>query len=975
MAAAATPFIGPLAGAIPLVTTALGGYLGYEAGQGASSVVPEEADPRLKPYFEGGTTFGSAIATAPAAFFLPAAGPTAGRVSQFLSTMGETARRNPKVFLGAEAVSAGAQGVAGGTSETYFPGQAGVRFGAEFAAGLTPVTKVFTTAVDASKATVRAINSSFAGGPASQEKRAANILLNVLEKSGEDPKKLIAALRQQLPPDVFPTSGQKTGNKALMDLEASLSTHRSQFGGETAAQGREALAAYQELVEAIGKTGPEGLVAASKLRYDRFANGLETRLSMADANAARKIAKITPDTPGARQQIGGIVKSETEQALLQARDVESQLWTETLRNMTRPVVGNQAVLKAPTLTPTATADSFLQRASEMGPALFDDIPPQVRKIMKSFGVDEAAVDQFRRGKVTDQFLQTGQVPPGFAPRITEQPIQDLVSYRSTLLKMGRDAAGKGDRSNADFYSNLADGMMRDLDTLKDPMYDQAREFSRALNDTFTRTYASSVTGVTGTGRERVPIETLVQSAFGGSADQTAMRMKEIEDSVGFLRTQYRDAVAKFGKDSPRALELKPLAVAATGNVASVRDAHNRILRLAAADAVTTVRDEATGNYVQKLNYPKLTKFAQQNAPLLERMGIMGDLRDAAHAANLLTQVTKETSALAKTANNQLAFAKLLTAESPTKVIADSLGGRFPVRDIRALTDLAKKGGPDAVEGFKSSLFDYAYTKAGGNTPSSRFSVDAYTAALFDPISRNQPSIANIMRSNGMMTLQELSNYKKLLTPMARIETALKNNLPVEDVIQGADAVTELGLRILGSSIGSAAAPSGPGALIAASAGSRAVRQVFDALPNATVRTVLEKAVKDPEAMALLLQKGRTEKEQRNIANGLINYLGSLGVSVGKSAVTPALNYLDAEEKKPAQTSPFTSQGQAARQLRQMPAAPSTRGVPGLNKPPPAGQGAASSGPPTNANARDQYQALFPFDSVSPMMGAQQPPPQ
>jgi hypothetical protein len=142
-----------------------------------------------------------------------------------------------------------------------------------------------------------------------------------------------------------------------------------------------------------------------------------------------------------------------------------------------------------------------------------------------------------------------------------------------------------------------------------------------------------------------------------------------------------------------------------------------------------------------------------------------------------------------------------------------------------------------------------------------------------------------------------------------------------------------------------------------------------------VRTVLEKAVKDPEAMALLLQKGRTEKEQRNIANGLINYLGSLGVSVGKSAVTPALNYLDAEEKKPAQTSPFTSQGQAARQLRQMPAAPSTRGVPGLNKPPPAGQGAASSGPPTNANARDQYRALFPFDSVSPMMGAQQPPPQ
>jgi hypothetical protein len=374
-----------------------------------------------------------------------------------------------------------------------------------------------------------------------------------------------------------------------------------------------------------------------------------------------------------------------------------------------------------------------------------------------------------------------------------------------------------------------------------------------------------------------------------------------------------------------------------------------------------------------LDFARLTKFAQQNAPMLEKMGIMGELRDAAHAANLLTQVTKETSVLSRTADNQRAFAKLLTAESPTKVIADSLNGRFPVRDIRELADLAKKGGPDAVEGFKSALYDYAYTKAGGNSPNAdtKFSVDAYAAALFDPISRNQPSIANIMRANGMLTLQELSNFKKLLVPMARIETSIKNKLPVENLIQGADAVTELGLRIIGANIGTAASASAGGGapIIAAAAGSKAVRQIFDALPNATVRAVFENAVKDPEAMALLLAKGRTDKEKIKIANGIINMLGSYGVSVGKSAVTPALNYLNAEEEKPPQTSPFTPEGAAARQLRQMPKAPSTRGVPGLmdNAPKPTGQG---GGGPTNANARAQYQSLFPFDMVSQMAGAQ-----
>jgi hypothetical protein len=918
--------------------------------------------------------------------------------------MGETARRNPKVFMGAEAVTAGTTGLAGGAAEAYSPGQEGVRLAAELAAGVAPVSKLFTFGVDATKSALGAAKAAYSGRSASTEKKAANLLFDILTKHGEDPEALIKALRQQMPGTVpTPTSGQKTGSPALMELERSLATHRAQFGGETKTQGETAMLAYQSLIEALGKTGPEGLVAASKLRYDRFVNGLQTRLDLVNADAARKIAKINKDTPEARQEIGRIVKDMTEEALVEARKAESEFWTKTLKEKTKPfkesvprkvVTGiNQfngkeitktiydTFIRAPVITPSNTVDSFLTRASERGPALFNSIPPEVRNIMESFGVNEESVRLFRQGKLTNAYLDTGKMPvsvmkdneltPGM-PSTKEQPVQDLVSYRSTLLKMARDAAAApGQRSNADFYSRLADAMMQDLDTLKDPMYDQAREFSRALNDTFTRTYAGKLTAVTPTGMDRVPVETLVQNAFSGSADQTALRMKEIEDSVAFIRTQYRDAVAKFGFDSPRALELKPLAVAATGNVASVRDAHIRILRLAAAKAIKVVPGSEPGTFVQELKFDKLTEFAQQNAALLERLGIMGELRDAAHAANLLTQVTKDTSVLSRTADNQRAFAKLLTAESPTKVIADSLNGRFPVRDIRALADLAKKGGPDAVEGFKSSLYDYAYTKAGGYGPSAdtKFSVDAYTAALFDPISRNQPSIANIMRANGMLTLQELSNFKKLLVPMARIETAIKNKLPVENLIQGADAVTELGLRIIGAKIGTAAAPGGPGSLIAASAGSKAVRQIFDALPNATVRAVFENAVKDPEAMALLLAKGRTEKENTDIANGVIKFLGSMGVSVGTGAVTPALNYLNAEEEKPPQTSPFTPEGAAARQLRQLPTAPSTRGVPGLTdtgaKPP--GQG---SGAPTNANARAMFQSLFPFDTVSQMAGAQ-----
>lgn len=1017
LAAKAAPVMGPFAAAIPVVTTATGAGYGFLAGQFAErNLFDEETDPRLVPYREGGKTFGSAIATAPAAFFLPVAGPTSGRVATFVSIIGETARRNPKVFAATEGLTAGTMGLAGGAAESRFPGQAGVRFGAETSAALMTPTKLLLSGVDLVKQGFSAAKGATGNRSASTERKAVNLLLDALNKSGEDPEALIKALRTQLPGSVpTPTAGQKTGSQALMDLEASLGNHHAQFGGETLKQGQTAAFAYQALVNKLQEIGdPQALRLVADLQQKRFDSVIETRLSLADANAAAKIARISKDTPEARKQIGQLVKNETELALREARDVESQLWTSSLERLTKPVSDmqvtrvpmegieaqrifdrtgkwpqitiNQPIKKAPTLTPSATTESFLARASEMGPALFDEIPPQVRKIMESFGVDEAAVARFRDGKVTDQYLQTGQVPQSFAPRIKEQPVQDLVNYRSTLLKMARDSAGAGDVNKASFFSGLADGMMRDLDTLQDPMYDQARQFSRSLNDVFTRTYANTAGAVTKTGRDRVPPETLVLNAFGGSADQTALRMKEIEDAVGFMRTQYREAVKQFGVDSPQAQQLQPLARAATGNVASVRDAHNRVLRLAAANSVEVVPGKEPGTFVQKVNLGKLTKFAQENAPMLEKMGIMGDLRDAAHASNLLTQVANENSALSKAAKNQSAFARLLTAESPTTVITDGLNGRFPVKSIKGLVDLAKKGGPDAVDGLKSSLFDYAYTKANGY--SGRFSPDAYANALFEPLGRNQPSLVNIMRVNGLMTLPEMSNLKKLITPMQRIETALKNNIPFEDVIQGADAVTELALRVTGAQIGTAAAPGGPGSLIAASAGSKAVRQIFDALPNATVRAVLEDAVKDPEVMALLLQKGSTEKQQIDIANKLINYMGTLGVSVGRSSVTPSLNYLSSglddrvserrdrqQARDEAQTSPFTPQGEAARQMRQMPVAPSTRGVPGFNAKPGAQGAPAPGGAPTNANARSMMQSLFPFDSVSGLAAqqAQQPP--
>jgi hypothetical protein len=993
-------------GPVPAVLGMIGGgFAGYQAGQAAeegfTSMFPEPTGPDLRPYREGGKTFGGAL---PFALVVPALPTMTGnRVGNFVTAIRDSARRNPKTFLAAEAFGAAGAGTGAGLAEAFDPGAPGTRFAAEVAGGFFSPGRFIINGSATVADGLNKIAGSFSAG--SREARAANRLYTIIQESGEDVPTLIRRLEAEMPIDqlsqpgarrITPTSAQKTGSLALTEMETALGKAHAQFLGESQEQGRQASKAYQLLVDRLKNIGTQDALAmAAKLQEQRFTSMLDGRLAAADANAALKISRITRDSPQARQQIGAIVKNETETALRSARDYESQLWTTALDQLTTPTprtvrrtvdVGvdprtgrpltktfDEQVLAVPSLAPSNTANSFLTRAASVGQALYDDaIPAPVRKIMEAMGVDKEAVQKFRAGRLTQEFIDTRQVPQRFLPKVKELGADELVNYRSTLLKMSREAAGKGDINNANFYGSMAEGMLQDLNSLKNPEFDEARTFSKSLNDVFTRTFAktASETGdMAGSGAERLPAEILVTRAFGANADVTAMRMNELEDAVKFMSTRYDDAVRRFGVDSPQAKALKPSADVSRAGAASMADAQQRVLRMGAAAAIDTTFDPATGREVTRLNTKKLQKFVAENKPMLDKLGITGDLSNAVTAENAFRMVQNENSALIKRASDQYAFGTILKAgeERPSIALGNILNSGNPVRDMRNVVKMANDAGPAAVRGLKSSLYDYAYTKA--TTAGGKFSPQAFEDAFFKPMGPNQPSVVNVMRANGIMTLSEMKNIKRLVDPMIRIEKAMASNRTMDNVVVGSDAVTELAQRVIGARIGAAAAPSGPGVLIAAAAGSKAVRQIFDKMPGLSTVALLERAAQDPDFAALLLRKGKTEREKLNIARQLHGYLLSAG-----------LNYATYEEPQPEPVAsnqpPFTVQGQAARALRQLPPSPSTRGFPGMNAnaatPKPA---APSSGPPTQANARSQFQALFPFDSVSPLVGAQQPPPQ
>ena len=986
----AAPFMGPAAPLGPPLGF-VGGLLG---GMGVNyaleKMFPEEYEtPPLREDLvsarEGGRTFGASIAYAPSFYFLPKF--TGNRVSRFISSMGESARRSPYSFGFSETVGAVGAGTGAFFAEDILPGQKGVRFGAEVVGGIVfpgrGLISVTGDVIDWAK------NLRNSAGPSAREGKAAARLYDILEGTGENIPLLIRRLEEFSPSGATPTSAQKTGSITLSAMETSLARSNAEFSGQTVQQGEDTLKAYKLLIQKLQDIGtPEALRKAAEIRQKSFTDMINGRLAAADATAAGKIAKISKDTPAARREIGDLVKTETEIALRQARDMEAELWAEGLRQIAPakrvqapprqvPMQGPQAqeifdrtgkwpmmtlsretVIKGAEIKPTNTSRAFLDATLSIADVVYRNTTPKlVKDIIRTFGIDDASVMKYKLGRNTDEFMESGQVPERFIPKLNEMDVGEMVNYRSNLLSLAREAAGKGEMGDARFYGTLAEGILKDLETLKAPAFDQARTFSKSLNDVFTRTFASeaSISGPgakTMGGAERMPAEILVSKAFGSNADVTAMRMNEIEDAVKFMRTQYDDAVNKFGKRSKQALALKPQADLADIQVASIRDAQDRVYRLAAAKSI----DPTTG----RLNVRMLEKFAAENQPMLEKLGIYTDLQDAKKAELAFRAIQDQNSEINKVIANQSAFAQLLKFENPTTAVTSALNSKFPVKNISNMVKLAGAGGPDAVNGLKSTLFDYAFTKAGGDA---RFSIQAFNDALFSPLASNQPSLVNIMRSQNIMTQQEVNNLKRLMIPMMRVEKAMGNKNELNKIMDGAGAVEELAMRVIGATGGGKLSGGGPGSMVAASAGSKFVREIFDKMPNFMVRSTIEKALQDPQMMAALLRRGIDKKQRSAFAEGFVNLLGK---NLATRIPAPLSIY---EDEVPRANLIQTGPPGAPPPMRKLPPTAPSKGVPGLFDKKPGAQGPAAPGA-QSSTSRAMFQSLFPNDAISPMLASQ-----
>lgn len=957
-------------------TTAAGTAVGLVAGLTGSTFlndlletnIPAQYlnDPRLVPYYQGGRTFGETIGAAPLVFGLPEI--SGGRIAKFVSEMGTEARSKPGQTATRELFSGFGAGTAGGVALWYDPEGTGTRFGAELAGGLFAPPKALVAAAQNGKGILSSVMMRFSEN--AREAQAATYLRTLLEQTGEDPNKLIARLQKPLPSTVSEPSGaQKTGSLALTALENTLARGNPAFGSRLTAQGRAAFTAYQNLMDGMRRVGdPEAIREAARNEREFFNGLLSNRQTVAEQNAAQRIRGIQVDSSATRQRIGLIVQDEMESALGDAREYERALWQQAELEAVNVQPGarglEDAVVTPRTLRPQESSRNFLNAVTSVTPEYLRGMPgySTAAGILNRFGINKKAIEQYEAGKLTTEYLNNRTVPAEYVTGKDSVPVSYMIKARGDLLSLARSTAASGDVNAARIYGEMAEGLLADMDKLNMPAYDRARAYSSELNDFFTRTYVRDLTASMRTGARKLPPEVLVARAFNSNTDVTAQRMQAVINAAGSLDLRYQRLLQELGPDHPQVQELAPFAEASRGRLVSVAEAQKQWLLLGANKSL--VPDE-TGR--MRVDRNKLDTFISQNERDLRNAGLLDDLRNADTAEAALTAALDQNSAFNKGIKNQAAFSMMLGRENPTMVLTEALNGKNPVRNMRRLMSLAKQGGLPAIEGMKATVYDYAFTAAGGM--SNNFSPTAYYDALFEPMALNQPSLIQIMRNGGVVGQRETSDIKRLLMPMMRIESVLDNKAALDELISKSPSmVTDLALRVVGSRLSRLGGGAGE-SLVLASAGSRMARDLFQNQPNIMIRDLLQNASQNPQLLADLLAKiDPAMPTMKEALRRVATQMAISGYSAGLPATMNFLQYTPPERQDQTQgafSTPYAP--------RPQPPAPPARGV---GTPAPAGGAPAGGAPapvptpgplgavgPQQQGSRAMLAQLFPFDAT------------
>lgn len=315
----------------------------------------------------------------------------------------------------------------------------------------------------------------------------------------------------------------RTGDRRLMALERRV---RDQEAGIDRSMRAAETEAAQTLREGVEQIGGGGNVARTRDFLNDRVRGLVERLDervmQAEETARQRVAALEPSQSASQASI--VVREELEAALSAARAQERDLWQSIPTDEIVPLEGAKTRYRG------LVAD--LPRAQR------DDIPEAARRFLgggnESFGAEES--------------------------------VKEVHGLYSALREEARNARA-GDtpnRNRARLADEMADALledMRSVEAASQPLR-EAIDFSRHLNERFSRGSVGRVLGNERTGGDRVAdIQTLdatvgragrsgavgydeLARALAGGGDQSAPAIQD------YITSRFRDAAIRDGEIRP-----------------------------------------------------------------------------------------------------------------------------------------------------------------------------------------------------------------------------------------------------------------------------------------------------------------------------------------------------------------------------------------------------------------------------------------
>jgi len=759
----------------------------------------------------------------------------------------QAAINSPKTVLAQEAAALGGAAQGAAIMQIIAPDNMYAQMAGEFIGSLASPTKIVgTLASPVTKGAKRALKTVFMGEKGAQSE-AINQIARILVEQGYDPKEVAAQIDTLLNSNISKsdlTGGQLTGNEALIGLENKIASTNSEFNKTAKDLLENAFGNIRMMADQAGGDLSGGIRKAYfdtllDAQVDNARNAVTQAASQFDAADMRGASKAAYEA---------VYNAEK-----QVREVEDVLWNSIPKNISA------------TAQNTLQAFAGLKQRVLEGETLFRD--PELERVVNIF------VNKI----INDSSPMQGTTTSG-----------ELVRFRSRLLTLAR-AKRSGANPDMEAYSQLmkmADGALEDLNLLQGTGVEVARDFSSALNDRFSRTFAGDALQTQGSGALSINPEQTLERAFGSGKTSGDLNMQQLQQA-----TEFADQAAASASQAQRASTEEPdtLAIELDKfiNVPSSAVSTDRVVPTAetmgAAQEeflqgyVSATRDPTTGEFSQQ----RLNRFLADNVQLLERFP---ELRGKIQNLSDNLRIADDTEA---------ALGAAARAEDTSDVIVKALKGQNPTAEYSNLARVATESGPEAVEGLKRATFDGLIRNSKG-VDGNTIDINRLGAEFFGTATPNGKTRVDLMLEAGVLSPQEADHIGALLSEGMRLDAVGKNTAQLNEVVdKNADILNNVA-RIAGANLSNRLPISGVGPnLQSAQILSAQAKKLVEAIPAGKVTNAIITLLQDPQRLAAGLRIAETNPQ--GIRELLREAFEQVKEGLVRTPTIGALNALEGEQ--------------------------------------------------------------------------------